>query len=231
MRQKRRRGMGVYRINYRSAFPVFLIICMFAIIVVMIAAANRPPVQPTRALYVSDFANVLTVRQRNFILETSRQAAAETGVDIAVLTVRNHRGFMTIEEFAWQNAVGWGLGGEDNSQFVLLVYNLEDSRVFIASGTAFTNSALAFEAIPIFVDNYMRGFYANTRRGRGEAVFEGYKAMVLYVYAQMGMVPSADMLETLIPGPPQWIVWPWVIGAAAGAAVVMVARVRRRRYN
>jgi len=179
------------------------------VLVVLIAWRNSPPARQWRNLFVSDFANMLNRQQRSFIRETSGRALEETGVDIAVLTVRNMRGtdIITIEEFAWQNAVGWGLGGPDNSMFALLVYNREDGRAFIAAGSMFAYGALAPEHAHMFIEENMRPLYIGGRRGRGNALFEGYRAMVLQVYAQMGVVPDGDMLESLIPGAPIWDVF------------------------
>ena len=200
----KRKFKGVYRVNRKTALRLFFAVVLLAVLIAFIAWRNSPPVRHARGLYVSDFANMLSWRQRNFILRTSNRALEETGVDIAVLTVRNirHRDIVTIEEFAWQNAIGWGLGGPDNSMFALLVYNRADSRVYIAAGNIFADTPLAPERAHAFLEDNMRPFYEGSRRMRGNAIFEGYRAMVLQVYAHMGITPSGDMMEFLIPGAP-----------------------------
>jgi uncharacterized membrane protein YgcG len=208
-------------------------------LLVLFAGRNNPPVRQARGLYVSDFANMLSWRQRNFIRETSARALEETGVDIAVLTVRNMRNFdiVTIEEFAWQNAIGWGLGGPDNSAFALLVYNREDGRAFIAAGNIFAYGPLAPEAAHVFIEENMRPFYEVGRRRRGGAIFGGYRAMVLQAYAQVGVMPGSDLLESLVPGAPLWDFDSFWLGVAVAGAALILYRVgilykkRRRGYS
>lgn len=84
--------------------------------------------------YVNDFANLLDAAHKAGLEEQLRQYDHQTGIEIAVLTVKNLQGD-TVEGFAQEVFKQWGIGkkGEDNGVLFLIAPN-PDRKLRIQTG-------------------------------------------------------------------------------------------------
>ena len=83
--------------------------------------------------YVNDFAGVIPAEYENKITAIAKEVENKTGVQIAVVTVRNMEG-MTDTEYASRLFKAWGIGGKENNEGVLIFMSLEERRVRIETG-------------------------------------------------------------------------------------------------
>lgn len=94
-------------------------------------AANIP--DPVGDIYVQDFANVLSEKEKQELVELGKYLDDQTEAQIAVLTVES-LGKETVEEYALEAFRQYGLGGKTTDNGVLLLLSLNDRKIRIEVG-------------------------------------------------------------------------------------------------
>ncbi|MBQ2888682.1 MAG: TPM domain-containing protein [Firmicutes bacterium] len=107
--------------------PAVSVLCA-AVIMLLPALAAYAVVQPTRAFYVNDSADVLTAATEEYIVSTGSSLAAQTGAQIVVVTIPTLGGG-SLEEYATELFRTWGIGDKEQNNGLLLLCAVED-RLF-----------------------------------------------------------------------------------------------------
>lgn len=101
-----------------------------AIIAILLTAVVQPQSPNQR---VHDFANLLSPEQRQSLESTSRDVEQKTTAQIAVVTVNSLEG-KTVEDYAHELFVSWGIGQRKTNNGVLLLVAPHERRMWIATG-------------------------------------------------------------------------------------------------
>jgi uncharacterized protein len=83
--------------------------------------------------YVNDFAGVIPIEYENKMTAIAEEVEQKTGVEIAVVTVRNMGG-LTETEYTTRLFKSWGIGSKENDEGVLIFMSLDESRLRIETG-------------------------------------------------------------------------------------------------
>jgi len=107
------------------------ILMMWAVVLFACESARSAP--PRITTPVTDNANVLTAAQRSTLSARLAAHRAQTGVQVALLTVASLNG-EPIEDFSHRTAVAWGGGSRANNDGVLVTFAVQDHRSRIEVG-------------------------------------------------------------------------------------------------
>ncbi|MDD3165568.1 MAG: TPM domain-containing protein, partial [Oscillospiraceae bacterium] len=94
----------------RKRFALLLTALM--LLLSLTAAAGTAVVEPTEALYVADYANVLSADTENHIVTASGSLKTLCGGEIAVVTI-DYLNDLDAEEYAYELINQWGVGDSD----------------------------------------------------------------------------------------------------------------------
>lgn len=97
------------------------------------AASHSAPVMQSRGIYANDYATVLFPAHREDLLALSGDLYQKTGVQFAVLTVQGLSG-LDIAQYAQAVVSGWGMGGANNTDAVLLLYDTQEKSAYLYVG-------------------------------------------------------------------------------------------------
>lgn len=100
-----------------------------------IFATKTYPAQ-SHEFYVNDLANVIDTETENYIIDTNKSLAAQTGGQIVVMTVNDMNG-EAIEDFAHGVFEQYGIGSADKNNGTLILLSIGDrkSRIELGRGT------------------------------------------------------------------------------------------------
>lgn len=83
--------------------------------------------------FVSDYANIISVADEQYISSQLSELQSSTTVQVAVVTIKN-LGNDTIEGYANSLMKDWGIGQKDNNNGLLILVSLENREVRIEVG-------------------------------------------------------------------------------------------------
>lgn len=113
-----------------------IIIACTMLISCILAFSNRAKaevVDQTSVFYVNDYANILSVEVKNYIISSNLDLNNKTGAQIVVVTVPSLNG-QTIEEYATELFRKFGIGDKDKNNGVLLLCSTGDRKFRIEVG-------------------------------------------------------------------------------------------------
>ena len=152
------------RLRRRGALGIAVgssVMCALACLLVAagLEAGGRKAGFPRPMGYVSDFASFISPRAAQTIERIARAVKQETGVEIAVVTVKTTAG-EDIEEYAGRLFEDWGIGerGKDNGVLVLIA--VDDRQMWIKPGYGLEGAVPDAEAFRIYRDVLRPGFRA-----------------------------------------------------------------------
>lgn len=150
-------------LKHKKIFSIFL----FSITAFCLFAAKVPALQGR----VNDYANLMSAKAKNETQAYLETLEKKTGVQLAVLTVKNMGG-QSIEEFSIRVAEEWKLGqkGSDNGVLLVVAYNEHDVRIEVGYGLegiltdALCGKIIRGVIIPQFKnDNYSEGILTGVK--------------------------------------------------------------------
>ena len=157
-----------------SLLPVLL--ALFLSAPVRHARADAPVI-PKPEGWVNDFAGVIDSDSRTRIDALAREIKEKTGVELAVVTVKDMGG-LPVEDFANKLYRGWGIGGKGKNEGALILLAMQERKVRIETGYGLEglfNDARCGDILDQFVlpefkqGNFGEGFHAGLR-AMGETV-------------------------------------------------------------
>ena len=90
-------------------------------------------VNPTKEFYVNDYANILSEKTKNYILEKSVALQKATKAQIVVVTIPSLYG-ENLEEYATELFRKFGIGDKEENNGLLLLLTLEERQFRIEVG-------------------------------------------------------------------------------------------------
>jgi ankyrin repeat protein len=86
--------------------------------------------------WINDFASVIDEKSKNNMQRIITDLERKTGAEVAVVTVKTISPYKTIEEYAIDLAIEWGIGkkGEDNGILLLITMKEREIRIEIGYG-------------------------------------------------------------------------------------------------
>ena len=111
----------------KKIFPIFFALLFLPLIV----SAYKSPGKPQG--FVSDYANIISSVDREYINSKLFELQSSTTVQIAVVTIKNF-GNDTIEGYANSLMKDWGIGQKDKNNGLLVLISLEDRQARIEVG-------------------------------------------------------------------------------------------------
>lgn len=174
----------------------FIKISILSMILVLLGALfyhskslNLP--DPTRAFYVSDFANVLSEETKGYVLNQSAALNEKTTAQIVVATVNSLEN-TSIEEYSVELLRKWGVGSKEknNGLLILLAPNERQIRVEVGDGLeGKINDAKAGE----FIKKYAVPHLKNNDWDNG--IHDLYSVILSEVYSEYGAEAPEDVKE------------------------------------
>lgn len=114
------------------ALLVTLLLCVS---LVVSAEASAAIVEPSDALYVSDYADILYQDTEQYIVNRVNQLRSLCGGEIAVVTIRNLTGGMDAEEYAYELINQWGVGDKKKQNGTVFLLIPGEGKAWITTGT------------------------------------------------------------------------------------------------
>lgn len=154
----------------------FLLLLLLPAITGIAQKKQKNPAIPQPAGYVSDYAAILSVKEKKDLAATLKEFRDESGNEIAVVTVNSVKP-LTIEEYSRQLGNKWGIGKKNKNNGVLLLVAFKDRKVRISTGNGIITKLTDEECkeiidelvVPEFKDdNYYEGIDAAVTRIRSE---------------------------------------------------------------
>jgi uncharacterized protein len=134
--------------------------------------------------YVNDFAGVIPQEYENKITAVAEEVEQKTGVQIAVVTVRNMGG-LDEKDYAARLFKSWGIGSKENDEGVLIFMSLDERRLRIETGYGIESVITDGTAGQILDDSVIpllqRGEY-------GPGFFQGVLAVTDLIAKDKGVV-------------------------------------------
>jgi uncharacterized protein len=143
----------------KKIFPIFFALLFLPLIV----SAYKSPGKPQG--FVSDYANIISASDKEYINTKLFELQSSTTVQIAVVTIPNF-GNDTIEGYANSLMKDWGIGQKDKNNGLLVLVSLEDREARIEVGYGLEGTITDLQAgnivnkvmIPAFREgNYSKG--------------------------------------------------------------------------
>jgi uncharacterized protein len=141
----------------KKIFPIFFALLFLPIIVY----AYKSPGKPQG--FVSDYANIISSVDREYINSRLFELQSSTTVQIAVVTIKNF-GNDTIEGYATSLMKDWGIGQKDKNNGLLVLISLEDRQARIEVGYGLEGTVTDLQAGSIvnkvMIPNFKNGDYS-----------------------------------------------------------------------
>lgn len=172
---------------------ILLLICLFFTVVLKSVCALP---SHTEALYVNDFANVLSDETKSYILSNSRVLDEKTTAQVVVTTVESLEG-KEIDEYALDLGRTWGIGkgDKDNGLIILLAPNERKVKIEVGDGLeGAINDAKAGKLI----DNYAVSEFKNDNWDAG--IKNLYTSILVEVYKEYNMEIPEDIPSEFTSG-------------------------------
>jgi uncharacterized protein len=119
------------RFGHRVAAPGLLALLTFCFAITAASAQTSIPPKPTG--YVDDYANVLSPNARAQLTALCTEVDQKAKAQIFVVTVTSLNG-QPIEDFSLNLASKWGVGPQQTSSGVLLLFAIQDHRYRVEVG-------------------------------------------------------------------------------------------------
>ncbi len=176
------------------------------------AGAETWPDHPD--LFVNDQAEVITPEVEARLRDELRTLKADTGVEMAVLTISTPRAFghpEGIEAFATGLFNAWGIGRKDRNDGILVLVAAEDREMRLELGAGYNQGydVLAEDIVRrYFLPSFRSGDYSS-------GILEGVRETVTRIARRQAAELPAEMLpsDTGLP------VWPFALIAFAGVGL------------
>lgn len=163
-----------------------LCVCLWLVLLLLPASAKTTYPQPTEDFFVNDFAGCLTASDKAEMQKLGEALYKSTGAQAVVVTVSSLDD-MAIEDYGYDLANEWGIGGEKADSGVLLLLSKGDRKVRIEVGKGL-EGRLTDGKTGRILDNYAIPYLKSNDFSTG--LLEAYKAIVNEVYIEYGETPS-----------------------------------------
>src|SRR5690349_21648062 len=111
----------------------------FAVLVSAMCSALAVPSAPPLEKPIVDQADILNEQQENDLAQLINSDRAQTGHQIAVLTIASLEG-ESLEDYSIKTARKWGIGEKEKNNGVLLLVVVNDRKLRIEVGTGLEGS-------------------------------------------------------------------------------------------
>lgn len=116
--------------NKQKIYAVICVLCML----LMLPGAAMAVVEAPAAVYVGDYAGVLTDETEQYIIQKNQELDEATGAQIVVVTVDFLDG-MEIEDYAYTVFNEWGIGDDERNNGLLLLLVIGEENYYAMQGT------------------------------------------------------------------------------------------------
>ena len=209
------------------------ILCCTAFIVSFFFFVSHGEISlPAPQGYVSDYAQVLSQRTRQYLEELFAEVERKTTAQIAAVTVQS-LGDSSVEEFAVLLFERWGIGRKDKDNGVLILLAPEERKVRIETGyglegilpDSVCGRIIREYMVPFFSDgNYDKGMVTGSvivssviARDAGVSLegLAGYEVPRVSARSQLGNIIFVIILVFLLIRYP-WLIIPLLLGGRRG---------------
>ncbi len=194
---------------------ILLLICLFFTVVLKSVCALP---SYTEALYVNDFANVLSDETKSYILSNSRVLDEKTTAQVVVTTVESLEG-KEIEEYALDLSRTWGIGkgDKDNGLLILLAPNERKVKIEVGDGLeGAINDAKAGKLI----DNYAVSEFKNDNWDAG--IKNLYTSILVEVYKEYNMEIPEDIPSEFTSGVDEDEFFDFIVPIVGGLVILIL---------
>ena len=115
----------------KRILTLLIVVILLAVGVAPVLAADLP--KPTSEFYVNDFANVLSDKTKQMIVQDSAALAEKTGAQVVVVTI-DSLGGQVLETYSLDLLRTWGIGAKDKNNGVLILLAVGDRKSRIEVG-------------------------------------------------------------------------------------------------
>ncbi|WRS27747.1 TPM domain-containing protein [Oscillospiraceae bacterium MB08-C2-2] len=156
---------------------------LLSLVLVAVLLMGASPPAPSSALFVNDYANLCSTADQEQMLAIARQLEAQTGAQVALLTVESLDG-LDIESYSIGVVDEWKLGqkGKDNGVLILVSIGDQESRIEVGKGLEGTLTDILTGRIQ---DDYMLPQFREGNYSTG--IVEGFEATAALVYKHYGL--------------------------------------------
>lgn len=119
-------------LTYSNA-PVTLALIIPLISPVFVSMAQNIPARPNPPRLVNDFANILSVGERQNLEQKLVAYYDSTSTQIAIVTIESLEG-AAVEDYAATLGEKWGVGTKENHNGVVILIAMQDRKGYIATG-------------------------------------------------------------------------------------------------
>ena len=150
--------------------------------------------------YVNDFAQVLTQRDTDDLIDALETLERQTGIEMVVVTIRSLAAYraqdMPLSQYAARLFDSWGVGHQEASNGVMIMFSLDDREVWIEMGSGYAGQYNT--QLQNVVDTCMLPYFRNGEYSRG--LYEGANGVI-------GVVTGSGQTYGSEPASP----WPGII--------------------
>jgi uncharacterized protein len=114
--------------------PPILPVLVLVLILVFSCPILRAQQLPSPVGFVNDFAGVIDSQSKAQMEGIAGSLQAQTGAEIAVVTVQTIQPYGSIEEYTVDLATEWGIGKEDEDTGILILLAMEERRIRLEVG-------------------------------------------------------------------------------------------------
>ncbi|MCQ2454602.1 MAG: TPM domain-containing protein [Clostridia bacterium] len=174
---------------------VLAVLTVFSLICLTGCEAQKK-LEPTKKLFVNDFADVIDEADENTICELGAALKEKTTAEAVIVAIESTDG-EEISDYALNLGREWGIGDKDKNNGVLILLASEDRNVYIAVGDGL-GGALPDSKTGRILDYYALPYFEDDSFSLG--LLETYKAVANEIYVEYGLEPGegyipADQLK------------------------------------
>jgi len=139
---------------------VTVLLCAALCLLTIPVSAAKEIVKPSEALYVSDYADVLSSETEELIVSSVQALKTSCGGEIAVVTIDFLTNGLDSEEYAYEIINQWGVGDKDKQNGCVLLLVVGEGKGWCTAGTGAEAFLPAYRLEQILNDHLWEDFDA-----------------------------------------------------------------------
>jgi uncharacterized protein len=136
----------------------FLIFAVFSLLFTAPVFAVKIP-EPSEALYVNDYADVISEETTRYIVEKNDYLYETTGAQIVIVTLSGLGG-ENIEKYAYSLFNEWGIGSAEKNNGVLFLMSIGDDDYWALQGKGLEDT-LSSGILAGYLDDFAESYFAS----------------------------------------------------------------------
>lgn len=167
-------------------FLVLILVLSISNITMVFADTNLP--RPSEQLYVTDKANIISSSVEEYIVENNDILYANTGAQIAVLTIDFLPSGYDAEEYAYAIFDSWGIGSKEKNNGILLLLVPGEDKYWLVQGSGLEKQ-LTSGTLDSILSNYLEAdFFAENYDAAVKNTFQGLLTEMVNIYGASALV-------------------------------------------